>query len=169
MEMLIIMCPQNSFLSPEGSVYMGEKAEILKIRLVDYLSGFTTGKRVFFREKHAESDSFFKNDKTHSIANTFDYQICGCFKGLADFFYDKIRYSGFYETGFENLLKQNHVQSVFLAGVETHTSILFTSEELRNRGLNVTLLEPLTSSRDDYMHSVAVSLMANNLGVKISA
>jgi nicotinamidase-related amidase len=168
MEMIVVMCPQNSFLDPKGSVYMGEKAEVLKVRLVDYLSGYG-GKRVFFREKHAESDTFFSSDRTHSVANTYDYNVCNCFKGLADLFFDKIRYSGFYETGFDVMLKQNHIQNVILAGVETHTSLLFTSEEFRNRGMSVILLEPLTASRDDYMHSVAITLMANNLGVKISA
>lgn len=168
MEMMIVMCPQNSFLDPKGSVYMGEKAEILKIRLMDYLSGFN-GKKVFFREKHAEADSFFSNDRTHSVANTYDYKICECFRNMANLFFDKTRHSGFYDTGFDTLLKQERVQSVILAGVETHTSVLFTSEELRNRGVRVTVLEPLTASRDDYMHSVAVSLMTNSLGVIISA
>lgn len=165
---MVVMCPQNSFLDSKGSIYMGEKAEILKIRLIDYLSGYK-GKKIFFREKHAESDFFFSNDRTHSVANTYDYKICDCFKGLADLFFDKIRYSGFFETGFEVWLKQNHVQSVILAGVETHTSILYTSEELRNRRISVTVLEPLLASREEYMHSAAVSMMTNNLGVKVSA
>jgi nicotinamidase-related amidase len=167
MEMLLLMCPQNSFLDPTGSVYMGEKAEILKVRLLDYLSNYN-GKKVFFREKHAEQDSFFVNDRTHSIANSYDYKICDCFSGMANLFYDKTRYSGFYDTGLDVFLKQNHVKSVCLAGLETHTSILFTAEELRNRCINVTVLEPLTVSRDDFMHNVAISLMTNNLGVRIS-
>jgi nicotinamidase-related amidase len=164
MEIIVVMCPQNSFLDPKGSLYMGEKAEILKVRLIDYLSEFK-GKKIFFREKHAEADTFFSNDRTHSV----DYNICDCFKGCADLFFDKIRYSGFYETSFDVFLKQNHVQSVILAGVETHTSILFTSEELRNRRVDVTILEPLTLARDGYMHCAALSLMINNLGVRVSA
>jgi nicotinamidase-related amidase len=160
------MCPQNSFLDPKGSVYMGEKAENLKVRLIDYISTYS-GVKIFFREKHAEQDTFFVTDKTHSIANTYDYAVCDCFKNMANLFYDKIRYSGFYGTDFDTYLKREHVQSLFLAGVETHTSILFTAEELRNRGIEVNLLEPLTASRDDYMHDAAISLMVNCLGVKI--
>ena len=166
--MIIVMCPQNSFLDPKGSVYMGDKAEVLKIRLVDYLSSYTD-KKIFFREKHAEQDTFFANDKTHSIANTHDYAVCDCFKGLANSFFDKTRYSGFFNTQFDSFLKTEHVQSVFLVGVETHTSILYTAEELRNRGIVVNMIEPLTASRDDYLHGVAISLMSNNLGVKIGS
>ena len=166
--MIVVMCPQNGFFDRKGSVYMGDKAEILKIRLIDYLSNYT-GKRVFFREKHAEEDTFFINDKTHLVANTFDFKICDCFKGFSDIFFDKTRYSGFFETGFESFLRQEHTQSITIIGVETHTSILFTAEELRNRGIDVELLEPLTASRDDFLHSSAITLMTNNLGVKLNA
>ena len=74
MNILFVMNPQNSFLSKDGSVYMGEKAEILKVRLVDYLSTYP-GKKIFFREVHAMDDVFFSNDRTHSIATTLDCSI----------------------------------------------------------------------------------------------
>ena len=168
MEIMLIMCPQNSFLHPQGTVYMGEKAETLKVRLIDYLSGFS-GKRIFFRQKRAEADDFFVNDKTHSVVNTFDFHVLDDLKKYADIFYDITRYSGLYQSGLEIYLKKEQVQSVFVAGVETHTSVLFTVEELRNRGMNVTVLEPLTVSRDDYMHNAAVSLMTNVLGARLGS
>lgn len=165
MEYLLVMCPQNSFFDPKGSVYLGEKAEILKVRLDNYLSSYH-GRKIFFREKHLEADTFFSSDKTHSVVNSFDFNVYDSFKKYADIFYDKERYSGFYNTGFEVLLKKDRVTMVTIIGVETHTSILFTAEELRNRNIEVLLIEPLTMSRDDYMHNCAVSLMINSLGVK---
>jgi nicotinamidase-related amidase len=144
---------------------MGEKAENLRIRMESYLSSFQ-GKRVFFREKHAESDEFFVNDKTHSIVNSFDFNVLDSLKKYADIFYDKERFSCFYNTGFEVYLKKEKVTSVVLIGVETHTSILFTAEELRNRGVEVSIIEPLLASRDDFMHDNAISLMVNYLGVQ---
>jgi nicotinamidase-related amidase len=162
------MNAQNSFLSEKGSVYMGEKAEILKHRILDYLSGFS-GTKVFFREKHAMEDSFFINDKTHSLATTEDMLIHGSLNKYATHFYDKIRYSAFYNnTDIEPFLKRERVHNVGLMGVETHTSILFTAEELRNRGYEVTVIEPCSMSRDDHMHNYAVALMKNFLGVRIS-
>ena len=166
MNALLLMNAQNSFLSEEGSVYLGEKAEILKVRLKDYVKGFK-GKKIFFREKHAESDDFFVNDKTHSIATSFDFKIHESVKCYADIFCDKIRYSGFYKTKLDVIIKRNRITSVVLIGLETHTSILFTAEGLRNRGYDVTVVEPCTMARDDYMHFAAISLMKNFLGVKI--
>jgi nicotinamidase-related amidase len=147
---------------------MGEKAETLKVRLEDFMKSFQ-GKRIFFREKHKEGDEFFINDKTHSIVNSFDFNVYENFRKYADIFYDKTRYSALYGTGFEVYLKKETVSSVTVVGVETHTSVLFTVEEMRNRGFSVSIIEPLLCSRDDYMHGSAISLMTSYLGVRVNA
>jgi nicotinamidase-related amidase len=166
MDILLVMNPQNSFLTVGGSVYMGEKAEILKVRLVDFLSGFNKPK-LFFREKHALEDKFFINDVTHSVTNTSDFAISDSLKKHANEFWDKTRYSAFFDTNLENFLSQKRARHVGIIGVETHTSVLFTAEELRNRGYEVSVVEPCVMSRDDYLHGYAVSLMKNFLGVRI--
>lgn len=161
----MVMCPQNSYFDPQGSVYMGDKIEALKIRLNDYLASYQ-GKKVFFREKHGESDTFFSCDKTHSVVNSYDFNVFESFRKYADIFYDKNCYSGFHNTGFEILVKKERVSSAVIIGVETHTSVLFTAEELRNRNIEVSIIEPLLASRDDFMHASAITLMVNFLGVK---
>lgn len=167
MDMLFVMCPQNSFLSSAGSLYMGEKAEDLKIRLKDYVGGYT-GKKVFFKEKHAHDDSYFSRDRTHSIATTEDYKIEPSLQTYANLIYDKTRYSAFHNTGLEQFLIREKIQEVGIVGLETHTSILFTAEELINRGISVIIIEPCTMARDEHMHNFAISLMSNFLGVHIS-
>ena len=162
-DIILAMNIQNSFLSEKGSVYVGEKAEILKVRLSDYLSDFTK-KKIFFREKHAKSDTYFVNDKTHSVVKTHDFPIHESLKKYATDFFDKTKYSAFYNTKFESFLKREKVLNIGLVGLETHTSVLFTASELRNRGYEVTVIEPCTLSRDDYMHNYAIALMRNSLG-----
>ena len=163
---LFIMGAQNSFLSKRGSAYLGEKSDVLKIRLIDYLSNFS-GKKIFFREKRAKSDSFFTTNKTHSIVNTYDFPVLSSLKRYADIFYDKGKYSAFFGTGLDIYLERLKTKSIGLIGLETHTSILYTAEELRNRDCDVTVIEPCTASTDDYMHYNAISLMVNSLGVSI--
>ena len=167
MDVLFVMNPQNSFLSEQGSVYMGEKAEILKVRLKDYLSGFS-GTKIFFRESHAPGDTFFSTDKTHSVATSDDFSVPECLRKYANYYIDKTRYSAFFDCPLESTLMHNKVKSVGLVGLETHTSILFTAEELRNRGYEVTAIEPCLMARDESMHGFALTLMRHYLGVKIS-
>lgn len=166
MDVLLIMNPQNSFFSPQGSVYMGEKAEILKVRLRDYLSNFSKPK-LFFREKHAMQDQFFIGDKTHSIVTSYDFDVVDELKKYATIFYDKTKYNALFDTNLESDLKQKSVKFVGLAGIETHTSVLFTAEDLRNKGYEVEVIEPCTMSRDDYFHGYALNIM-QFLGVKVS-
>ena len=167
MDIILVMNPQNSFFSPGGSVYMGEKAEILKTRLADFLSGFNKTK-IFLREKHAEEDIFFMSDVTHSIANTEDFLICNELKKYANLVVDKTRYCALFNNNLESVLKQKNVKSIGIVGVETHTSILFTAEELRNRNYEVIVIEPCSASRDGYLHGYAITLMKHCLGVRIT-
>jgi nicotinamidase-related amidase len=167
MDVLLVMSPQNSFLSEQGSVYMGPKAETLKIRLKDYLAGFPKPK-LFFRETHAPEDSFFSTDKTHSVSTSEDFSVPEMLAKYASFYFDKTRYSAFFDTSLEANLKHNQVKSVGLVGLETHTSILFTAEDLRNRGYEVIAIEPCIMARDDVMHNFAIDMMRHYLGVKIT-
>jgi len=166
-DILLVMNPQNSFFSHKGAVYMGEKAEILKIRLDDFLKSFSKTK-IFLREAHAMEDDFFTTDKTHSITNSDDFKIHNALKKHADIVENKIRYSALFKTAILEELVNKKVKHVGLVGVETHTSILFTAEELRNRNYEVTVVEPCTMARDDYMHSYAITLMRHSLGVRIT-
>lgn len=172
MKILMVLNAQNAFFDKDGAVYLGEKADILRIRLVDYISTFN-GKRLFFREKHSKTDRFFTTDRTHSIATTReseihpDFKIPSSLREHADEFYDKTRYNAFFRTGLEDYLKREKASDIELVGVETHTSILFTAEELRNRGYDVSVIEPCTGSRDDFLHGAAISILRNSLGVRI--
>jgi len=167
MDILLVMNPQNSFFSHKGTVYMGEKAEILKVRLDDFLKSFSKTK-IFLREAHAMEDDFFTADRTHSITNSEDFKIHSVLQKYADITENKTRYSALYETQIMDELVRRRVKHVGLVGVETHTSILFTAEELRNRNYEVSVVEPCTTSRDTYMHSYAITLMRHSLGVRIT-
>jgi Amidases related to nicotinamidase len=167
MDVLLVMNPQNSFLDKAGTMYLGEKAETLKVRLADLLKDFARPK-IFFREVHAMEDNFFSADKTHSIATTSDVLVEESLKKYADMFMDKARYSAVYETRLDTQLKQMGAHKIGIVGLETHTSVLFTAEKLRNMAYDVTVIEPCTMSRDDYLHGYAITLMKHFLGVKIS-
>jgi nicotinamidase-related amidase len=167
MDILLVMNPQNSFLSKDGLVYMGEKAEILKVRLADFLSRFNK-EIVFFREKHATEDGFFISDKTHSVANLPDFSICKDLRRFGHINMDKTRYNALFDTTLENILLKKRIKHIGIVGVETHTSVLFTAEELRNRSYDVTVVEPCVMSRDDYLHGFAITLMRHSLGVRVT-
>ena len=166
MNIILVMNAQKSFLSPTGSVYLGERAEILKVRLADFLSSCETEK-VFLREKHALSDEFFRTDVTHSVVNTPEFHICDELIKYANTVEDKIRYDALFKTGLKDRLVRSKVKRITMCGLETHTSVLFTSESLCNLGYEVEVIEPCCMSRDVHMHDYALNLMRHALGVRI--
>lgn len=166
-DLLLVLNPQNSFMSPQGSLYMGEKSDILRMRLTDYLKS-SKAKRIFFREKHAVDDTFFRRQKTHSIATSEDFHIHESLKPYAGLVIDKIRYSAFYQTDFDKVLIKEKALNIGVVGLETHTSVLYTVEELCNRGYEVTIIEPLVMSIDDVLHRYAMTILENSLGIHIT-
>ena len=58
-------------------------------------------------------------------------------------------------------------EEVELMGAETCSSVLFTAASLRMLGFSVVVRESLVASRDSYLHSMGMTLLASELGVKI--
>ncbi|RKY81812.1 hypothetical protein DRQ07_03100 [candidate division KSB1 bacterium] len=164
---LLALNLQNSFLSEKGSLYMGEKAETLKIRVMDFLSKFS-GKKIFVREIHGKEDTIFMSEKTHSIANSYDCEIHENLRKFADLKDDKTYYDALYNTEIETLIKKQNTKDITVIGLETHTSVMFTVNSLCNRGYNVSVIEPCVMSREDYLHGCAITIMRHYLNVRIN-
>ncbi len=118
MNVILAFKLQKAYFHPEGSAYFGERAENLKVRLLDYPINVS-------------------------------------------------RFNAFYKTMLEAELVRLNPDKVTLIGVNTNDSILFTAEELRNRGYNTNIIEPLTASEDGYLQSLGVVLLKNLLGVDV--
>jgi nicotinamidase-related amidase len=160
---------QKAYLHPQGSRYLGDKAEIYKIRILDYLRSLNRNdnKVYLIREVHQVDDQFYSKTKTHSIAGTKDVEIPDEYKPYIHFIVNTNRYNAFYKTALDSELYKIRPERVCILGFETHTNVLFTAEELRNRDYNVTLLEPLVTAEDEYLHSIALTMMVDFLSVDI--
>lgn len=168
MDVVIGLSLQKSYFSKDGAQYLGENADNLKIRLKEYFSLIDTKYMVFFtREIHQTSDSFYRSTRSHAIVGSSDIEIVENLKPYPKFMFNTSRYNSFFMTPLESELKKTGAKRVYLVGVETHTNILFTAEELRNRGYEVTVYEPLVASLDSYMHAAGINLLSNVLSVDV--
>lgn len=171
MKDLILACGiQNAYLHPEGSKYLGEQAEIIDTRLKSFFkTSLNPGTIVYIvREVRQPDDSFFPEEKTQSLVGTRDIQVPEFYKSHTKLFINSMRYNALYRTPLESEIYKIKPERIFLVGFETHLFILFTAEELRNRGYSVTVIEPLVASRDEYLHAVGITLMRNFLSVEIT-
>jgi nicotinamidase-related amidase len=167
---LVLCCgAQKSYLSPKGSRYLGEKSDILDIRLKAYFKTLNLSENIVYllREVHQPNDTFFLNKKSGSLVGSEDIEIPEFYKAYSKSTYNTMRYNAFYQTPLDSEVYKLKPNKVTLIGMETHTTILFTAEEFRNRGYNVTVIEPLVTSSDDYLHAVGITLLHNFLTVNI--
>lgn len=167
---LILGCGlQKAYLHPKGSKYLGERAGILDIRLQSYFRSLDMTKNILYavREVHQPDDNFFSDKKSGAIVGSDDIDVLEFYKAYYKFSFNSIRYNAFYKTPLESEIYKLKPEKVYIVGVETHSIILFTAEELRNRGLEVIVVEPLVTSKEDYMHAVGITLLRNLLTVEI--
>jgi len=165
---ILALSLQRSYFSSDGTRYLGERANILKIRLLDFFNSLPNDALVYFsREVHQTNDSFYQSIKSHAIVGSPDVEIVEAFKRYPKFMINTTRYNAFYMTPLDSELRKHTPKTVILVGVETHTNILFTAEELRNRGYEVIVHEALVTAEDDYMHATGVTIMSNALSVHV--
>lgn len=166
--LVLFCCPQKAYFNKSGSMYYGEKSDILKVRIESYLKSLNNNSIVYgIREIHESCDTFYRTTKTHSIVGSLDIEIPEVFKPYIKMIINSDRYNAFYGTPLDSEIHKIKPENICIIGVETHTHILFNAEECRNRGYEVTVLEPLIMSEDEYMHSASISLMRNCLSVNI--
>jgi nicotinamidase-related amidase len=167
---LIICCGlQKSYIHPEGSRYLGEQANILDIRLKSYFKTLNLKENIVYilREVHQPDDTFFSNKKSGSLIGSEDIEIPEFYKAYSKFVYNVIRYNAFYKTPLDSEVYKLKPTKVYIVGVETQSTVLFTAEEFRNREYDVTVIEPLVTSKDDYLHAIGITLLKNFLNVNI--
>lgn len=167
-DLIIGMGLQRAYLHPTGCKYIGDSADTLKSRLEDFLDSEGDGKRIVFtREIHQINDEFFKGERSNSIVGSLDIEIIESLKRFPKLLVNVCRYNALYMTPLDSELKKYKPSNIILVGVETHTNILFTAEELRNRNYNVVVVEALTSSKDSYMHASGINILSNTLSTFI--
>jgi len=168
---IVVACGlQKSYIKPEGSCYLGASLCDFEPKWLSFLKERKSkGEKIFFtREIHNSDQGFYKAQKTHSLVGSVDIDIPEVYKPYIDYIINVNRFNAFYETCLGSEIYKLKPREVTIIGVETHTNILFTAEEFRNRGLDVTVIESLTTASDDYLHALGVTLMSNVLSVNIS-
>jgi nicotinamidase-related amidase len=168
MTVIIAMGLQNSYFNKNGSLYLGDVGEVLKKNLKNFFNTIDKKDIIFFtREIHTKEDSFYRSVISHSLVGSDDINILEDFKSYPKFIVNTCRYNAFYITPLESELKKINSKRVILVGVETHTNILFTAEELRNRDYDVIIYKDLINSRDDFMNSLGINILTNVLSVEL--
>lgn len=173
MEALIIVDLQNDFAKPGGALYF-QGAENVISPIIELVEDFKKRNLpiIYTRDWHEDNDYEFDIWGVHCLHDTKGSEIVDELKE-ALVGYDKVyeikksRYSAFFGTKLESLLKELKVTNVHVGGLVTHICVLFTVEELRNRGIETVVHTRCVDSFDKAMHEFALREMKEVLLAKL--
>ncbi|MGC8820478.1 MAG: cysteine hydrolase family protein [Fervidobacterium sp.] len=173
MKALLIVDLQNDFAKPGGALYFPGAENVISgiIKLVKEFK-LQNLPIIYTKDWHEDKDYEFDIWGVHCLHDTHGSEIVD---ELKDTLYGykhvyevrKSRYSGFYGTNLEQILKDLNITEVHVGGLVTHICVLFTVEELRNRGIETIVHSDCVDSFDKPMHEFALREMKEVLLAKV--
>lgn len=168
-DIILAMNLQVNFFGTQGTSYLGADAEVRLASIREYLGSVDLDRYalLYSLDIRAPQDRFYETHKTQCIVGSPDIMLMpGLPKGQSGTLITK-RPSALFETPLLVYLNKFEPDKVVLIGAETNVGILFTAFDLRMKGFNVVVYEPLAVSRDEYLHNSAISTLVDSLGVEV--
>ncbi len=164
----------HDFMASEGALYCGDAArEIIPVVGARIKEFAAVGEPVIFvKDAHAPEDLEFERFPAHCVRGTPGAELIAEIADAAEMaprviHLEKTRYSAFYGTDLDQILKSLEVDEVHVVGVCTNICVLYTVEELCNRDLRTVVYRNAVASFDLRAHEWALHQMESVLGAKI--
>lgn len=169
MESLIVVDMQKDFCNEGGALYIGENVrEIIKTlkKVID--TARNKMQVIYTQDWHRRDDVEFKIWKPHCLMNTEGAEIIDELKPEEnDYIVRKRRYSGFYGTDLDLILRELGVKRLLVTGVATNICVLHTVSDATLLNYDVAVIEDCTATIDDYSQNYAINHMSDILNAKI--
>ena len=132
---------------------------------------------IYTRQKHDNFDNnyktlfpdHFKEDgKPLLTTDSHWFQIYPKLVNLQDHFIDKDRYTAFYQTNLELILRANNIENVVITGLATNVCCESTARDAFFRGFNVYFLSDCNVTINDEMHNATLQSIAFAFGTVLS-
>jgi len=167
---LIIIDMLNDFVSEKGALYCGKSSrEIIPVIVQEIeKTRKENGLIIFLRDSHDEDDLEFKMFPRHCVQDTWGSRIIDEIEVKPeDIIIPKKRYSGFYGTDLEKVLREHYITNVKITGVCTSICVMDTVGGLRNRDYPVTVYKNGVADFDPEAHEFSLKRMKNIYGAEV--
>lgn len=171
--LLMVIDMQNDFVTERGALYFPQAEDVKPVVLDIVKNSMEKGyDMIFTKDWHTPNDLEFKRFPVHCVEETQGADLFNELKSLIEFypkskFILKRRFSAFYGTDLDDVLKSISPKSIEICGVDTNICVMYTVEELKNRDYDVVLYEDGVGSYDNALHDFAISQMRDVLGVTV--
>lgn len=121
---------------------------------------------IFVCDNHKKDDLEFLMFPEHCVEGTEETKIIDELKRYYNVHIPKTRYSGFFGTNLESILRKISPTEVIVVGIYADICVLYTTADLRNRNYKVTIPKDCTMTLAG-IDNVIFHHMKNVLGVNI--
>lgn len=159
----------NDFVRDEGALPVPKAKDIIpaiKRRLEEARkNGWLV---IYLADTHAKNDKEFEVWGEHAVKGTWGNQIIDELSPLPDeIVIPKRRFSGFFGTDLDLVLRENGIDTIVVTGVLTNICVLYTVSDAYQRGYKVIVPEDSVASVDEEMHRFALRQMKEVVGAQI--
>lgn len=168
---LLVVDMLEGFLRKGYPLYCGAQSEAIipfvRSKVEEY--GRTGELVIFIMDNHDPDDLEFKKFPAHCIKGSKESEVISELRGIAkrEVYIPKRRYSGFFGTELDDVLRKEKPDLVEVVGVCTNICVLYTVEELANRDYDVAVYRDGVASFDQGAHEWALRQMESVLGARI--
>jgi nicotinamidase-related amidase len=170
MKALLVIDMLKDFLNKDGALYCGDESRKIIPFVKEKIEEFHREGDlvVFICDSHDPDDLEFKMFPRHCVAGTQGAEIINELPvGKQDSIVKKNRYSAFYKTKLDKILKKKKISEVYIFGVCTSICVMDTVGDLRNRDYPVFVYKNGVADFDQKAHQFSLERMEKTYGAKI--
>lgn len=177
---LIIIDYSYDFVADDGKLTAGKPAQAIEDNIETRIKEFIAAGDVvvFAMDYHNSVDPGHPESKLfppHNIVGTKGREIYGKIKDTYEqikdlenvYWLDKRRYSSFYGTPLDSILRGLDIKQVVLAGVCTDICVLHTAVDAYNLGYQIQVPRDCVATFNPDAHEVALNHFKNSLGADL--
>lgn len=167
---LLVIDMLNDFVHEKGALFCGDASRLIITSIEARVLAFRRGDSpvIFVCDRHRRGDPEFEMFKPHCLEGSWGAEVCAELTPTAqDLIIPKRRYSAFFGTELELLLREFSVGRLTLTGVCTNICVLYTAADARMRNYEVIVPVECVASFDKEAHQFALEEMRKTLGVRL--
>lgn len=167
---LLVIDMLNDFVDPRGTLYCGEAARAIIPAVEQLMEAFAKDGHlvVMVQDAHAQNDPEFRMFPPHAVRGTWGGAVIPELPRLPQAItVHKTRYSAFFGTDLERILKEYAPEEVWVVGVCTSICVMDTVGDLRNRDYAVVVPSHAVADFDPEFHAFALKRMERVYGASV--
>ncbi|WP_369964340.1 cysteine hydrolase family protein [Mammaliicoccus lentus] len=177
---LIVVDYSNDFVAENGNLTCGEPGQVIENNIFSKIDSYNKNDEIIFylMDYHHKDDPYHPETKLfppHNIVGTEGRDLYQSLKPQYEqiknqknvFWIDKTRYSAFYGTNLDSLLRERNIDTIEIVGVCTDICVLHTAVDAYNLNYQIYIPKNCVASFNQAGHDWALTHFENSLGAVV--